>query len=561
MKLARKCVMTRLRLIYIPAHFSINPIVISTQVLMTSSNDFQPFLIVIAGVCIFLLLSGMVSADDVFIVDFSANRTSGLSPLTVLFSDISTVPGSVYDRTWSLGDGSVVSSGSATIVHTYTNAGIYTVQMDRTDDEGYHSRIKYNYIIVTSPTPTPTPTVTTITTSPTDTPTTTFSPTSSPTATATTAVPTTVAPSILPAQFYGSALVQGAQVTAGSTIQARIGDRIAGSITLSSPGVFGGSGPFDTRLGVYATEEEAGSGSAVISFWLNGVTKAYQTVPFQSGSVQSMDLTFPATPPTTSTTVPTTAPTTSPTTFSTTPTPTRTTTGRPTSTTAPPTTSPTTTPITTSTTAPTSTPTTNVTTSPTTQGPTSTITGRPTTVTFTPTPTIVPDMNIPLFAGWNFISIPRRLAPGSDTGSIFSGVDTGGRSVFYYNSSSGLWERITTSYPLRPLIGIWIYSESGTVVPLTFQSQQGPVQASLAAGWNAFGIPNLTAVPARDALGPLHRKWDRVIGFDSEIQQYENTIVLDGTGSHSDTIPLQPAKGYWVSMTGSEIYRADIPSV
>jgi len=517
----------------------------------------------IAVLCLSLVLLGAVSADDVLIVDFSANLTSGTSPLTVLFTDISTIPGNVYDRTWVLGDGSVVSSGSATIVHTYANAGTFTVQMDRTDDEGYHSRIKYSYITATSPTPTTTPTVTTPVTTPTSTPVTT-PPTTSPTTVVTTigptTFPTTVVPSIPPAEFYGSASSPGSPVPVGSTIQARIGERIAGIITLSAPGAYGGSGPFDTRLRVYATDEEAESGSAVITFWLNGIVQAPQTVLFQSGSVQIMDLAFPAiSPTTTATTVPTTVPTTSQTPSPTTPIPTGTTSGRPTTSTptAPPTTSPTTAPVTTSTTSPTSPPTA----SPTSPTPTRTTTGRPTTVTATQTPTIVPDMNIPLSTGWNFISIPRKLTPGADTGTIFSGVDTGGRSIFYFNGSSASWERITYSTPLRPLIGIWIYSESGTVVPLSFGSQQGTIQASLATGWNAFGTPNLTGVPARDALGPLDRKWERAIGFDPEIQLYEVTIVLDGTGSHSDTIPLQPAKGYWIYMTGNETYQAFIPSV
>lgn len=42
-----------------------------------------------------------------------------------------------------------------------------------------------------------------------------------------------------------------------------------------------------------------------------------------------------------------------------------------------------------------------------------------------------------LYEGWNLVSTPLWLADGHDTMAIFSGVDTGGRTVLGYNCSSG----------------------------------------------------------------------------------------------------------------------------
>ncbi len=141
-------------------------------------------------------------------IDFSANTTDGFVPLTVLFTDTSTVPGEVISRFWDFGDGTYVPGPGLSIIHIYTSPGQYSVRMDRTDDEGVHSRIKFDYITAdvlpttgptTLPTTIPTTSPTTIpTTSPTTLPTTvpTTSPTSQPTTIPTTA-PTT-SPTTIP---------------------------------------------------------------------------------------------------------------------------------------------------------------------------------------------------------------------------------------------------------------------------------------------------------------------------------------------------------------------------
>jgi hypothetical protein len=474
--------------------------------------------------CLIVPASCQDLSQNSVIIDFIADQTTGTVPMTVIFTDISDVPGAVYSRTWYFGDGITLPSDSPEIAHTYTAAGVFTVQMHRADDQGVHTRIKYNYITVEPPgtptTPTtpvtPTTPTTMITTAPTTPATTITTPQTTPPTVQPTPSPTGTSPVIPPDEFYGYATVLGDPVQAGMTITARLDGRDAGSVLVTAPGSYGGPGAFDPRLKVYATPADLESGPLEITFWLNGESKAIQTSVFQSSFSQQLDLTFPGLP----TTAPTTAPTTIQTTTPATTQPTATATGSPRP------------------------------------------TGRPTVQPTIPTPipTLTPVPYLELEEGWNFVSVPRILAPGSDNGSIFSGVDTRSHSIWTYNASTLEWERVRPWTPVRPLEGMWIYSGNRFQVPLSFASVQGLVERELTVGWNSFGLANITNVTARDALGQLDETWDKVIGYNPATQTYEQSIVRNGSGDHRDDRVLLPGRGYWISVTGNVTYRAYIPS-
>ncbi|QYZ78535.1 hypothetical protein E2N92_03365 [Methanofollis formosanus] len=158
---------------------------------------------------------------------------------------------------------------------------------------------------------------------------------------------------------------------------------------------------------------------------------------------------------------------------------------------------------------------------------------------------------IPLSTGWNFVSIPRNLATGSDTAAIFAAVDTADHSVLRYDTASGTWSALKADDPLRPLEGYWIYSTTATTIPLTYStaSVQPPSERALTAGWNAVGLSETRPAAARDALLSLKDTWTTLIGFDRMNQQYETSIIRGGSGIHSDSREMLPAKGYWLYMT------------
>ena len=76
---------------------------------------------------------------------FSANTTSGYSPLSVGFSDESTGTG-ITSRQWNFGDGGTSSLQNP--VHTYPSAGNYTVTLTVINAQGSDPEVRSQYIHV-----------------------------------------------------------------------------------------------------------------------------------------------------------------------------------------------------------------------------------------------------------------------------------------------------------------------------------------------------------------------------------------------------------------------------
>ncbi|AKB54940.1 cell surface protein [Methanosarcina barkeri MS] len=85
------------------------------------------------------------------VADFTATPTSGDSPLTVNFTDVST--GTVSSYAWDLDNDGTVDSIEQNPVYTYAAAGTYTVNLTVTGPGGSDSEVKTGYIEVSSPSP------------------------------------------------------------------------------------------------------------------------------------------------------------------------------------------------------------------------------------------------------------------------------------------------------------------------------------------------------------------------------------------------------------------------
>ncbi|HQB99888.1 MAG TPA: PKD domain-containing protein, partial [Methanospirillum sp.] len=94
----------------------------------------------------------------------------------------------------------------------------------------------------------------------------------------------------LPAEFYGKVTVDSAPASVGTALIAKINDQVRGKLALTTAGQYGGTGIFDDKLVVAATEDDLKSGNAIISFYI-GDQKADQTVPFEPGVAKELDLT------------------------------------------------------------------------------------------------------------------------------------------------------------------------------------------------------------------------------------------------------------------------------
>ncbi|MEN6340944.1 MAG: PKD domain-containing protein [Methanospirillum sp.] len=91
--------------------------------------------------------------------NFTADVTSGTAPLTVRFDDTSVGSG-ITARAWDFENDGRIDSTSPSLLHTFSAAGNYTVNLTVTNDAGSDSEVRTDYITVTEPTPTPTPTPT-----------------------------------------------------------------------------------------------------------------------------------------------------------------------------------------------------------------------------------------------------------------------------------------------------------------------------------------------------------------------------------------------------------------
>ncbi len=83
------------------------------------------------------------------VAEFGASTRSGIAPLTVTFSDLSS--GQVASRSWTFGDGG--ASTATTAVYTYRVPGIYTVSLQTTGPGGTDTEVKTAFIEVKSPAP------------------------------------------------------------------------------------------------------------------------------------------------------------------------------------------------------------------------------------------------------------------------------------------------------------------------------------------------------------------------------------------------------------------------
>ncbi|WP_265581117.1 NosD domain-containing protein [Methanofollis aquaemaris] len=160
------------------------------------------------------------------------------------------------------------------------------------------------------------------------------------------------------------------------------------------------------------------------------------------------------------------------------------------------------------------------------------------------------DMILTLHKGWNFVSVPRTLAPGNDTAAIFADVDSAGHSILTFDAAAGLWKPLGKNDTVRPLDGIWVYAAKNTGIEITFDPAKPttPPTKRLSEGWNAVGYSDIEPEPARDALTSVKEKWAILIGYEAGSQAYEHSAINGAVGSHADTLPMIPGKGYWLYM-------------
>ena len=155
--------------------------------------------------------------------------------------------------------------------------------------------------------------------------------------------------------------------------------------------------------------------------------------------------------------------------------------------------------------------------------------------------------SIQVYPGWNYISVPKKLAQGKDTASIFANINVDGHSIFQYDAITGKWQVMNPSSPVKPLDAIWLYSRGSDKVPLTYSTDpvQTPPTKELRKGWNAVGFTGVVPLQAKFTFLSVQDKWINCLGFNEGIQQYDEMIIK----GKNDDLLLYPYSGYWIFMS------------
>ena len=158
--------------------------------------------------------------------------------------------------------------------------------------------------------------------------------------------------------------------------------------------------------------------------------------------------------------------------------------------------------------------------------------------------------NLPLEAGWNFISVPHELEDPS-VESILAGVAY--NAVSFYDAGMGLWVAVSTFEPLK---GYWINVTAteqvileDSLLPKQSVEKSTPPSVQLFEGWNAVGSNYQSVESAEKVLMSVDESYLKiadkfaVVGLNGE---YEDDA--DGTKHFM----MNPYEGYWVLVTQND---------
>ena len=171
---------------------------------------------------------------------------------------------------------------------------------------------------------------------------------------------------------------------------------------------------------------------------------------------------------------------------------------------------------------------------------------------------VTPPEDIPLDAGWNFISIPHELADPSVDG-VLEGVAYD--ALAYYDAQTRQWDDVSTFEPLK---GYWINVSAtdqvileGSLAPATTGGTELPA-LQLYEGWNAIGSMYSVAHNAEFVLQSIDDHLTKIVGpwNDGEYELIghngQSGVREDGDVG-TDIFEMSPYSGYWVFVTEDDL--------
>lgn len=161
--------------------------------------------------------------------------------------------------------------------------------------------------------------------------------------------------------------------------------------------------------------------------------------------------------------------------------------------------------------------------------------------------------SLSLRSGWNFISVPKTLAPGSNTAAaLFSGVDTDGHTPLAFDANKSKWDTISGSDPINTLTGYWIYAAAPVSIPLTYPKDPAPPAVkTLYPGWNAIGLSAGQPTAAANAFPGI--SWRILLPWNIATGDWDAAIVNGGSDANSPDRLMTTGNGYWLYVMKEDV--------
>ncbi len=169
------------------------------------------------------------------------------------------------------------------------------------------------------------------------------------------------------------------------------------------------------------------------------------------------------------------------------------------------------------------------------------------------TPSTPEEFTIPIYVGWNLVSIPLEMTS-MDISSVLASISGQYDAVKYYSSTdaSDPWKTYRPGSPTNDLasidrtMGLWIHGTAYCNLTVTGEIP-ATTQILLHAGWNLVGYPTQTEMMMSVALWGTGA--DRVEAFDSG-----SPYLISEIGP---TYMMKPGEGYWVHVPADTLWTID----
>ncbi len=170
-------------------------------------------------------------------------------------------------------------------------------------------------------------------------------------------------------------------------------------------------------------------------------------------------------------------------------------------------------------------------------------------------------INIPLYEGWNLISIPVKTTDNSIE-NILSPIAGKYVSIWSYNNGWNL-RVFSTSFRSKSEInsletgfGYWIKMLSDSVLTITGKALTD-TSIQLNAGWNLIGCNSISAKSLDKIIQPISDQFISLWGYDNQRKQWYQYIINSSARTNSLEM-IEPGKGYWLNVKSECVLDFDI---